>query len=122
MGTPSGIAPDARINPYYWYGSEIESQTDFVLQKLEKIVGAAGGSIKNTVKATVYLASPNDFEGMERVWKQWFPKDPPARVVVPYMGLGGMGSRIEIALKVLADDASIKKETIETSNAVEPPS
>ena len=121
MGPPSGIAPDARINPYFWYGSEIESQTDFVLQKLEKIVGSAGGSMKNTVKATVYLASPNDFEGMERVWKQWFPKDPPARVVIPYMGLGGMGSRIEIALKVLADDASIKKETIETSDAVEPP-
>ena len=73
------------------------------------------------MKATVYLASPNDFEGMERVWKQWFPENPPARVVIPYMGLGGMGSRVEVALKVLADDASIQKETIETSDAVESP-
>ena len=121
MGTPSGVAPEARVNPYYWYGSEIESQTDYVLQKLEKIVQAAGGSIQNTVKATVYLASPGDFEGMERVWKQWFPENPPARVVIPYMGLGGKGSRVEVALKVLADDASIQKETIETSAAVESP-
>jgi enamine deaminase RidA (YjgF/YER057c/UK114 family) len=121
MGTPSGIAPEARVNPYFWYGSEIESQTNYVLQKLEKIVQSAGGSIQNTVKATVYLASPNDFEGMERVWKEWFPTDPPARVVVPYMGLGGKGSRIEIALKVLSDDASISKETIETPNAVHTP-
>ena len=29
MGQPSGIAPEARVNPYYWYGSEIESQTDY---------------------------------------------------------------------------------------------
>ena len=121
MGRPSGIALPARVNPYFWYGSEIESQTDYVLQKLEKIVQSAGGSIENTVKATVYLASPNDFEGMERVWKRWFPENPPARVVIPYMGLGGMGSRIEISLKVLSDDASIQKETIETSDAVEPP-
>ena len=122
MGTPGGVAPEARVNPYFWYGSEIEAQTDYVLQKLEKIAQAAGASsLQNTVKATVYLASPAEFAGMEKIWRQWFPENPPARTVIPYMGLGGMGSRIEIALKLLADDASIQKETIETSDAVEPP-
>lgn len=122
MGEPSGIAPEARVNPYFWYGSEIEAQTDYVLQKLEKIAASAGASsLRNAVKATVYLSSPADFAGMERVWKQWFPENPPARVVIPYMGLGGKGSRVEVALKLLADDASITKQTIETSDAPEPP-
>lgn len=123
MGDHSGLAPEARVNPYLWYDSPIERQTDYTLQKLEKIAAAAGASSlqKNCVKATVYLSGPNDFAGMDRVWRQWFPENPPARVVVPYMGLGGMGSRIEIAMKLLADDASISKETIETSDAVEPP-
>ena len=122
MGEPSGLAPEARVNEYLWYGSPIEQQTEYTLAKLEKIAAEAGASsLQNCVKATVYLSSPNDFAGMERVWKQWFPENPPARVVIPYMGLGGMGSRIEIAMKLLADDASISKETIETSDAVQPP-
>jgi hypothetical protein len=61
------------------------------------------------VKAEVYIAHPNDFAGMERVWKRWFPKDPPARVVIPHMGLAGKGSKIEMALTLLANDAKIKK-------------
>ena len=123
MGELSGLAPEARVNPYLWYDSPIERQTDYTLAKLEKIAAAAGASSlqDNCVKATVYLSSPNDFAGMDREWRRWFPENPPARVVVPYMGLGGMGSRIEIAMKLLADDASISKETIETSDAVQPP-
>lgn len=122
MGEPSALAPEARVNEYLWYESPIERQTDYTLAKLEKIAAAAGASsLQNCVKATVYLSSPNDFAGMDRVWRQWFPENPPARVVIPYMGLGGMGSRIEIAMKLLADDASISKETIETSDAVQPP-
>jgi enamine deaminase RidA (YjgF/YER057c/UK114 family) len=121
LGEPSGLAREARVNPYFWYGSEIENQTEYVLQKLEKIASVAGASsLKNTVKATVYVASPEDFAGMDRVWKRWFPENPPARVVIPYMGLGGKGSRIEIALKLLADDSDLTMETIETSEAPEP--
>lgn len=119
-GEPSGLAREARVNPYFWYGSPIESQTDYVLQKLERIAEAAGSSLKRCVKATVYLSHPNDFAGMDRVWKRWFPENPPARMVIPYMGLGGAGSRIEIALKLLANDSDLEIKTIETSDAPEP--
>jgi enamine deaminase RidA (YjgF/YER057c/UK114 family) len=120
LGKPSGLAREARINPYYWYGSEIESQTEYTLQKLEKIAEVAGSSLKRCVKATVYISSPDDFAGMDRVWKKWFPENPPARVVIPYMGLGGKGSRIEIAMKLLANDSDLTIETVETSDAPEP--
>ena len=120
LGKPSGLAREARINPYYWYGSEIETQTDYVLSKLEKIAEVAGSSLKRCVKATVYISSPDDFAGMDRVWKKWFPENPPARVVIPYMGLGGKGSRVEIAMKLLANDSDLTIETVETSDAPEP--
>ena len=120
MGEPSALAPQARINPYFWYQSSIEAQTDYVLQKLEKIAKAAGSSLARCVKATVYIGHPSDYQGMDRVWKQWFPKNPPARVVIPFMALGGKGSRIEIAMKLLADDSKLKIETVETSDAPEP--
>lgn len=120
MGEPSGLAKEARNNPYFWYGSSIEKQTDYTLQKLEKIATAAGTSLDRAVKAEVYIGHPSDYAGMDRVWRRWFPKNPPARCVIPYMGLGGKGSRVEIALTLLHKDSKLKRETIETSDATQP--
>ncbi len=120
MGPDSALAREARVNPHVWYGSEIESQTEYVLWKLERIAAAAGASLKRTVKAEIYLGHPSDYQAMDKVWKRWFPDNPPARVVIPYMGLGTRGSRIEIALTLLADDSELEIETIETSEAPEP--
>jgi len=120
MGEPSSVAPQARVNPYFWYGSEIEAQTEHVLEKLDKIAKAAGTSLDRCVKANVYLGPTSDFEGMDRVWRKWFPKDPPARVVIPYMGLGGMGTRIEVDMVLLADDSDLPRETISSDAAFEP--
>jgi enamine deaminase RidA (YjgF/YER057c/UK114 family) len=120
LGEPSGLAREARTNPYFWYGSPIEDQTDYVLEKLARIAEAAGSSLDRCVKATVYIGTPSDFEGMDRVWRRWFPENPPARVVIPYMGLGGMGSRVEVAMKLLANDSDLQVERIETSDAPEP--
>jgi enamine deaminase RidA (YjgF/YER057c/UK114 family) len=120
MGTPSALSKDARVNPYLWYGSEIEKQTDFVLWKLSKIAESAGTSFARAVKADVYIGDPGDFAGMEKIWKRWFPENPPARCVIAYMGLGGKGSRIEIALTLLANDSPLKIETIATTKAPKP--
>ena len=120
MGAPSALAKAARVNPYIWYGSPIEAQTEYTLSKLAAIAEAAGSSLERAVKAEVYIGHPNDYAGMDRVWKRWFPNNPPARVVIPYMGLGTMGSRIEIAFTLLANDSKLKIERIETSDAPEP--
>jgi enamine deaminase RidA (YjgF/YER057c/UK114 family) len=120
LGEPSALAKEARINPYLWYGSEIEKQTEYVLWKLSKTAEAAGTTLDLTVKADVYIGDPSDYAGMDKVWKRWFPKNPPARCVIPYMGLGGKGSRVEIALTLLASDSKLKIETIETSKAPKP--
>jgi enamine deaminase RidA (YjgF/YER057c/UK114 family) len=116
-GTPSGVALAARANPNFWYDSDIERQTDYTLQKQAAIAEAAGTSLDRAVKATVYIGDPSDFEGMDKVWRRWFPENPPARVVVPYMGLGGRGSRVEIAFKLLAGDSNLEVETIEAAGA-----
>src|SRR5262245_18178451 len=91
LGEPSGLAPEARINPYFWYGSSIEVQTDYLLSKLEKLARAAGASFERCVKADLYMGHPQDLVGIERVWRRWFPEDPPARVVIPYTGLAAQG-------------------------------
>jgi enamine deaminase RidA (YjgF/YER057c/UK114 family) len=120
MGEPSALANKARVNPFVWYGSSMEAQTDYTLEKLQAIAEAAGSTLQNAVKADVYIGHPSDYAAMDRVWKRWFPHNPPARCVIPYMGLGTKGSRIEIAFTLLANDATLKKVTVETSDAPEP--
>ena len=98
----------------------MEQQTHHVLEKLSRIATAAGTSLDRAVKADVYIGHPQDYADVNRVWAQWFPKDPPARVVIPYLGMGNAGSRIEIALTLLAGDAKLSKQIIETSDAPQP--
>jgi enamine deaminase RidA (YjgF/YER057c/UK114 family) len=119
-GAGNAVAKEAQINPFFWYGSSIEKQTNYVLEKLAAMAEAADTSLDRAVKAEVYIGHPSDFAGMDRVWKRWFPGEPPARVVIPYMGLAGKGCRVEIALTLLAKDAKTQRKTIETSRAPKP--
>jgi enamine deaminase RidA (YjgF/YER057c/UK114 family) len=119
-GHASGLSKEARVNPYFWFGSVIEAQTDHVLDKLSKTAEFAGSSLARAVKADVYLADAADFPGFDRAWKRWFPDSPPARCIIPNIGFGGYGSRIEIALTLLANDSPLRMETVRTSAAREP--
>jgi enamine deaminase RidA (YjgF/YER057c/UK114 family) len=103
-----------------WLAASAEAQTDAILDKLAKIAEASGSSLARAVKADVHIGHPSDFAGMERAWKRHFPNDPPARVVTPYVGLGGTSSRVEVALTLLASDATIGKRTIHTDAAPKP--
>ena len=105
----------------HWYDSTVERQTRAVLEKLANLADLAGTSLQQSVKADVYIGHPGDFAAMDRVWSEFFPDNPPARVVTPYMGMGSRGSRVEIALTLLAGDAAISMQTVETSEAPEQP-
>jgi enamine deaminase RidA (YjgF/YER057c/UK114 family) len=112
MGEPGMVAPDARVNPYIWLGSEIEAQTDYTLRMMSRIAEAAGTSLERCVKADVAITHPRDFLAMDRVWRKWFPNDPPARNVVTGAQLVVKGLRIEIALQFLAADSTLSKRSI----------
>lgn len=114
MGEPSGLAPEARVNPYHWSGLPIRKQTEYTLEKLASIAQAAGTDLAHAVKATVYLPDPRDYLGFEEVWKAWFPDDPPARIIIPYTGLGPKGSKVEIAFECIMPDGRLRKETVGT--------
>ena len=120
MGDPSGVAPEARVNPYFWYGSSIEAQTDYLLYKLSRCAEEAGTSLERCVKADVYMGHPQDWVGIDRVWRKWFPNGGPARTTIPYCGLAARGCRIEISLILLHGESSLERTTIETSAAPEP--
>jgi enamine deaminase RidA (YjgF/YER057c/UK114 family) len=112
MGEPSNIAPEARVNPYFLGGSEIEKQTEYTLRMLSKVAEAAGTSLDRCVKADVAIGHPGDFLGMDLVWRKWFPNNPPARSVVTGAQLVMKGLRVEIAMQLLASDSDLRREAI----------
>ncbi|XP_077547069.1 2-iminobutanoate/2-iminopropanoate deaminase-like isoform X1 [Haemaphysalis longicornis] len=57
----------------------IAAQTRQTLVNVGNILQAAGMSLSNVVKCTVYLASMDDYKEMNRVYAEFFQKDPPAR-------------------------------------------
>ena len=61
---------------------DVSAQTERVLQNIAAILTAAGSSLSQVVKTTVFLKSLNDFVAMNEVYGRHFPADPPARSTV----------------------------------------
>jgi 2-iminobutanoate/2-iminopropanoate deaminase len=64
-------------------GDDIESQARQAMKNLERVLYAAGSSWDKVVKVNCFLVhAARDFAGWNTVWKEYFPKDPPARTTV----------------------------------------
>ena len=57
-------------------------QTTRVLQNLSAILDAAGSSLGQVLKSTVYLKDLADFAMMNEVYARFFGDNPPARATV----------------------------------------
>jgi 2-iminobutanoate/2-iminopropanoate deaminase len=61
---------------------DVRAQTSRVLQNLQAVIEAAGFTMAEVVKCTIYLASMDDFAAVNEVYAAAFPTDPPARSTV----------------------------------------
>jgi 2-iminobutanoate/2-iminopropanoate deaminase len=61
---------------------DVARQTERVLENLKGVVEAAGSSLQNVVKTTVFLKDMNDFAAMNEVYGRYFHARPPARSTV----------------------------------------
>jgi len=74
----------------------IEGQTRQALENTKGVLEAGGTSMANVVKCTVFLVNAADFQPMNRVYREFFPKDPPARSTVVVAALVSAGAKVEI--------------------------
>ena len=58
---------------------DVAEQTEQVLRNLNAVLEAAGSSLNNVVKTTVFLADMNDFVAMNEVYARFFSENKPAR-------------------------------------------
>jgi len=74
---------------------DIAAQTRQVLQNLQAVLEAAGTSLGNVVKTTVFLQDMAEFAAMNVVYGEFFAGKPPARSTVQVAALP-LGARVEI--------------------------
>ena len=81
----------------------IGEQTERVLKNLAAVLEAAGSSLDQVVKTTVFLADMKDFAAMNEVYGRFFSGVTPARATVAAAGLP-RDARVEIeAIAVVSD-------------------
>jgi 2-iminobutanoate/2-iminopropanoate deaminase len=73
----------------------IEAQTRQALTNLSAVLEAAGTSLANAVKTTVFMADMGEFQAMNGVYAKFFPGAPPSRSAVQVAALP-LGARVEI--------------------------
>jgi 2-iminobutanoate/2-iminopropanoate deaminase len=61
---------------------DVAAQTERVLQNLAGILMAAGSSLAQVVKTTVFLKNMSEFAAMNEVYGHYFKEAPPARSTV----------------------------------------
>lgn len=79
----------------------IAGQTRQTFENIKTVLAAAGTSLERVVKCTVFLVDMRDYAGMNAVYAEYFPKDPPARSTVAGSGLA-LGARVEIECIAMA--------------------
>lgn len=65
----------------------IEAETRQVMNNLKNLVEAAGSSMDQVVKTTVFLRDMNDFARMNAIYGEFFTENPPVRTTVQVSGL-----------------------------------
>lgn len=97
-----------------WNGTDIRLQAEFLItSRLKPALEAGGSSLKNAVKAQVYLTNIEDLPEFMDVWNSHFGDSPCALTVVATKGLALLEAIIEINIFGVRDNGSIKKEVIQ---------
>ncbi|MEL7562390.1 RidA family protein [Dehalogenimonas sp. 4OHTPN] len=82
---------------------DMTAQTRQTLENLKAVIEAAGGTLQDAVKATVFITDLKGFAAMNAVYAEFFPNWPPARSTVEVSGLA-RGALVEIeAVAVIGD-------------------
>ena len=75
----------------------IAAETKQVFENLKAVLEAAGSSLDNALKTTVYMTNLSEFAEMNKVYESYFTGKPPARSTVQVSALP-RGVSVEIDL------------------------
>jgi len=77
-------------------GGGVAAQTRQALQNIGAALAAAGSALADVVECTVFLRDMGDYAAMNAVYREFFPRDPPARATVAVVALPLPAALVEI--------------------------
>lgn len=86
-------------------GADVEAQTRGALKKVADLLDAAGSSLPDAMRCTVFMSDLTLYDRMNVVYAEFFPEAPPARAVVG-CNLGSPKVLVEIDCVALAPESS----------------
>ena len=91
------VAGQVPVDPH---GEVVEgdagTQARQVLLNLHAVLEAAGASLRDVVRTTVYLVEREDRDAVGRVRREFFPSEPPANTLLVVSGLADPRYLVEI--------------------------
>ncbi|KAI4453325.1 2-iminobutanoate/2-iminopropanoate deaminase rida [Holotrichia oblita] len=75
--------------------NDIKAAAKYCLQNISAILEAAGTSMDNVIKATVFLTDLGDFNAVNEVYGEFFKENPPSRSCIQVAALP-KGVHVEI--------------------------
>lgn len=73
----------------------IEAETRQTMENIITVLDAAGATVEDLIKCTVYLADIEDYAAMNAVYVEYMPEQPPARAALAGSGLA-LGALVEV--------------------------
>lgn len=70
-------------------GQDIRSHVTKVMENIKRVVESGGGTMDSILQLNVYLATLEDYEAMNEVYRTYFPHGGPARMTVAVAGVPG---------------------------------
>jgi reactive intermediate/imine deaminase len=108
-------APDGSLAPTF------EGQVRQTLENLKAVAEAAGLTLEHIVYTQVYLEDMENFAEMNRVYRTYFPKAPPARATLGVAKLPGTPVEINaVAVRNLSDKRAVSVPGYDPGEPVSP--
>lgn len=114
---PRGAIDEIVPHPEFAFRhNPIRFQTEFVLNYLTKLLADAGSGFEDVVRSEIYLVDMADYAVFDEVWRQYFPANCPARIVIQ-SPLAVPHAVVEIELVAVDPRGPYKKEIVSTDAA-----
>ncbi len=108
----SGAVEDGKLT-----GTDIQTQTRRVLDRLRAVLEQAGSSLAQAVSVHVYLRRATDFDVMNAVYRQYFAEAPPVRTTV----VTDLAEGAQVAMSAIAVPVGAPREALHPAGWMKSP-
>ncbi len=102
--------------PFPYAEDQVQFQLRYELDRMKDLLEDAGGSLSDVVRAELHMTDMTDIAVVDEVWAEYFPEDPPARVIIP-VPLVVLPMRIESEVIAVDPKGPYRKKVIRMNNA-----